>query len=142
MGRRIKTDNSIISVIWDNIFKLETYYHDGEFTIGFKAALVLLIIVFIAIWSITYYNTTKFTKTITVRKVYTRNRRTETGDQYFVVDTDNTVYQVDNLWFKLDFNRADDWSSLVEGHTYKVHGYGKRFSIADMYPTITSVEKV
>ena len=27
------------------------------------------------------------------------------GDQYFVVDTNNIVYKVDNLWFKLDFNR-------------------------------------
>ena len=142
MGRRIKTDNSIISVIWDNMFKLETYYKNGEFTTVFQVTLVLLAIVVLATWNITYYNTTKFTKTITVRKVYTRNRSKDTGDQYFVVDTDNKVYQVDNLWFKLDFNRADDWASLVEGHTYKVHGYGKRFGVADMYPTITSVEKV
>ncbi len=142
MGRRIKTDNSIISTIQNNIFKTETYYYNGEFTTGFKATLGLLIIVALATWNITYYNTTKFTKTITVRKVYTRNRSKDTGDQYFVVDTDNKVYQVDNLWFKLDFNRADDWASLVEGHTYKVHGYGKRVGVADMYPTITSVEKV
>ena len=142
MGRRIKTDNSIISTIQNNIFKTETYYHNGEFTITFKATLALLVIVALAIWSITYYNTTKFTKTITVRKVYTRNRSKNTGDQYFVVDTDNKVYQVDNLWFKLDFNRADDWASLIEGHTYKVSGYGMRFGVADMYPTITSVEKV
>ena len=142
MGRRIKTDNSIISIIWDNIFKLETYYENGEFTIGFQVTLVLLAIVILTTWNIVYYNRTKFTKTITVRKAYTRNRRKDTGDQYFVVDTDNTVYQVDNLWFKWDFNRADDWASLVEGNTYKVHGYGNRFGIADMYPTITSVEQV
>jgi hypothetical protein len=142
MGRRIKTDNSIISTIQNNIFKTETYYKNGEFTITFKATLALFVIGFIAISHITYYNTTKFTKTITVRKVYTRNRSKDTGDQYFVVDTDNIVYQIDNLWFKLDFNRADDWVSLVEGHTYKVSGYGMRFGVADMYPTITSVEKV
>tara|TARA_Y100000768_G_scaffold279004_1_gene214220 strand:- start:620 stop:1048 length:429 start_codon:yes stop_codon:yes gene_type:complete len=142
MGRRIKTDNSIISTIQNYIFKTETYYHNGEFTITFRAILALFVIGIIAIWSITYYNTTKFTKTITVRKVYTRNRNKEIGDQYFVVDTDNIVYQVDNLWFKLDFNRADDWASLIEGHTYKVSGYGMRFGVADMYPTITSVEKV
>lgn len=142
MGRLIKTDNSIISTILNNIFKIETYYKNGEFTIGFQATLALLVIIALVTWNITYYNTTKFTKIITVRKVYTRNRRNETGDQYFVVDTDNIVYQLDNLWFKLDFNRADDWASLVEGHTYKVSGYGKRLGVADMYPTITSVEKV
>ena len=142
MGRRIKTDNSIISTIQNNIFKTETYYKNDEFTITFKATLALFVIGFIAILSITYYNITKFTKTITVRKVYTRNRSKNTGDQYFVVDTDNIVYQVDNLWFKLDFNRADDWASLVEGDIYKVSGYGMRFSVVDMYPTITSVEKV
>ena len=111
MGQCIKTDNSIISVIWDNMFKLETYYKNGEFTTGFgnisiidNSSLYKHGILFIII-------------TITVRKVYTRNRSKDTGDQYFVVDTDNKVYQVDNLWFKLDFNRADDWASLVEGHT-------------------------
>ena len=139
MGRRIKTDSN---TIWDNIFRIETYYNNGEFTPGFSIILFILLIGGFATWNIVYYNRTHFTKTITVRKAYTRNRRKNTGDQYFVIDTDNIVYQVDNLWFKGDFNRADDWASLVEGNTYKVYGYGTRFGFFDMYPIITSVEKI
>ena len=142
MGRRIKTDNSIISTIQNNIFKTKTFYRNGDFTEIFYIILFILLLVIFVIWDIIYYNITKFTKIITVRKVYIRNRNKNIGDQYFVVDTDSTLYQINNLWFKLDFNRADDWASLVEGNTYKVHGYGMRFGVADMYPKITSVEKV
>ena len=142
MSRRIKTDNSIISNVRNNIFKLKTYYNNGEFTIFFWLLLLIIFVVFSLLWRLIYYNITNFTKIITVRKVYTRNRNNHIGDQYFVVDTDNIIYQVDNLWFKLDFNRADDWANLIEGHTYKVYGYGMRFSFADMYPKIISVEKV
>ncbi len=142
MGRRIKTNNSIISTIQKNIFKIETYYKDNEFTIIFYIISFILLVVGFLIRKIVYVNTTKFTKTITVRKVYTRNRKKNIGDEYFVVDTNNTIYQVGNLWYKLDFNRADDWVSLVEGQTYKVHGYGKRYGFADMYPIIYSIEKV
>ena len=103
-------------------------------------AFIVILIVFFS--NLVYYIYYSFTKTITVRKTYTRNRSRGIGDEYFVITTDNVVYKIDNNWFRLDFNRADDWANLIEDQTYKVQGYGFRVSFLDMYPKIYSIEKV
>ena len=48
-----------------------------------------------------------FTKTITVRKTYTRNRSRNTGDEYFVITTDNVVYKNSNTSLKADTVKID-----------------------------------
>tara|TARA_B100001250_G_scaffold411226_1_gene439414 strand:- start:1678 stop:2097 length:420 start_codon:yes stop_codon:yes gene_type:complete len=135
-----KLDTNIVSTIWEHMFKLDTYYYEGQFTTTFYVVLLIAFMIIAISFRIIYYNFTRFTRTITVHKTYTRNRTK--GDSYFVVDINNTVYQVDNLWFKLDFNRADDWVSLEEGNTYKVDGYGVRMDFMDMYPIINSIKKI
>ena len=124
------------------MFELSTYYYKGDFTITFYVTIFIIIILIIISRDFLYYMYFGFTKTITVRKTYTRNRSRNIGDEYFVITTDNVVYKIDNLWFKLDFNRADDWANLIKNQTYKVNGYGFRLSALDMYPKIYSIEKV
>ena len=124
------------SVNWDKIFIWDTLFNKDFF-------IVILLIAVVIIWNVVwiiYYLSTKFTTNITVRKTYTRNRYR--SDDYFVVDINNIIYKVDNLWFILDFNRADEWANLEEGKTYKINGYGKRIDFMDKYPTIYSIEQM
>lgn len=99
----------------------------------------LIIIGFLILSSFIYPLATTFEKTITIKKKYTRNRGRK-GDSYFVVDNNNTIYQVNNLLYNLDFNRAEDWNLLEEGKTYKIKSYGFRMGFLDMYPTISSIK--
>ena len=106
----------------------------------------LYIIVFVVILAIILikqpiiYHLTKFEKTITIKEKYIRYRRKSSN--YNVVDTDGNIYKMGNLWFKFDFNRADDYAMIDEGKTYKVKGYGYRFGFFDAYQTIYSYEQV
>ena len=100
--------------------------------------LLLLIILSSVIFNILLYYTTHFEKTITIKDKYTRYRRH--GSNYNVVDENNNVYQVGNVWFKLDFNRAEDFAKLEKGKKYKVEGYGIRVPMIDMYKNIYQVD--
>ena len=100
--------------------------------------IILLILLSSVIFNIVLYYTTHFEKTITIKDKYTRYRRH--GSNYHVVDTDNNIYQIGNVWFKLDFNRAEDFTKLEIGKKYKVEGYGIRVPVADMYKNIYKVD--
>lgn len=55
---------------------------------------------------------------------------------------DGTVYNVgNNLWF-WKWKSVELWDSLVVGQTYTVLSYGRRFPIADLFPTIMQINKV
>ena len=89
---------------------------------------------FITILNIAIYFLTHFNKKITVKNKYIRYRRK--GSAYHIVDTNGDIYQVGNVWFKGDFNRAEDYNEIELGKTYNVKGYGFRLGILDMYKTI------
>ena len=87
---------------------------------------IFFVAVFIigAITNIALWKSTQFEKTITVSEKYIRARkRTST---YHVVDETGENYKLDNVWFKGDFNRADEYGILKSGESFKVKGYGKR----------------
>ena len=44
------------------------------------------------------------------------------------------------VWFKFDYNRAEDYERIEINKTYKVKGYGIRVPILDMYKTIYHTE--
>ena len=111
----------------------------GEATPFTYFKLVLCIFLFIILINIIYYNVTYFEKTVFIKKKYLRTRGRE-GDWYMIVDNENNIYRVQNLWWKFDFNRAEDYNILEEGNSFKVKGYGIRFGALDMYPNIYSVE--
>ena len=104
-----------------------------------KFNVILFILILAAIiFNIVLYYTTHFEKTITIKDKYTRYRRHSSN--YHVVDTDNNIYQVGNVWFKLDFNRAEDFAKLEKGKKYKVEGYGIRVPMIDMYKNIYQID--
>ena len=99
-----------------------------------------IIFIFIAILSllinlIIYPFLTQFERTIKIKKKYIRARG-RYGDSYLKVDNNNNIYQVNNLVYNLDFNRAEDWNILEPNQTYKIKGYVFRVGFLNMYPTI------
>jgi hypothetical protein len=103
------------------------------------AFLVTIIVIAFLVPVITYYMT-QFEKVITIKDKYTRYRRR--GSNYNIVDANGHIYQVDNLWFKGDFNRSNDYVALAVGGTYRVKGYGYRFGMMDSYQKIYAFEEV
>ena len=116
-----------------NFFKGKNNY--SHYLLILLAFLLLTVIVDIAL-----YLTTYFEKEITVSNKYVRTTRR--SSRYHVVDQNDENYRINNLWFKGDFNRGDDYGLLKEAGTYKVKGYGIRVPILNMYKNIYSVEKV
>ena len=82
------------------------------------------------------YAFTGFEKKITIKEKYIRYRK---GSNYNIVSTDNEIYQINNLWFKGDFNRAEDYAKIEVGKTYNVKGYGIRVGFLNMYKTIYEI---
>ena len=96
--------------------------------------LVIAFLVISFIGGIIYQVTTGFSKQITIKNTYTRlSGRTM---WYMVADTQGNLFRVGNLWWKADFNEADDWANLQIGKSYTVRGYGIRIPALGWYPTI------
>jgi len=83
-----------------------------------------------------FYNST-FEKDIVVKEKYNRYRSKSTD--YFVVATDNTIYNVVDVWWKGEFDQADDYAKLDAGKTYRVKGYGIRVPFLGMYHKIYDI---
>ena len=138
----------IIDTIKESMFKMDTYYKDDNFTVIFYIVAFTILIVGLMSYTLIYYYFTNFTRTITVLNTYklsdtyTSSRTMFPQKIYFVVDINNTVYVSGNLWFKSYFNKIDNWTSLENGNTYKVYGYGVRDEFFNMYPIIYSIEKI
>jgi|TARA_B100001093_G_C26140106_1_gene722948 hypothetical protein len=99
--------------------------------------IIIAIIVLFLIFNIVLYFGTNFTKDIKIKDKYIRYRRR--GSNYNIVDSEGNIYQVNNVWFKGDFNRAEDYQLLEKGKTYNVTGYGIRIPMLDMYPNIYKI---
>ena len=102
----------------------------------------ILIIVFL-LSNIINYIFNEFEKTIAIKDKYIYNTYGRYGSSTFynVVDTNNSIYNVVNVWFIGDFNRVEDYNLMNKGDTYKVKGYGFRVDFLGWYPTIYNVQK-
>lgn len=86
------------------------------------------------------YSTTKYTKEITVKEKFQRFVKRST--KYLIVDENDTIYNMANIWWKFDYNKSDDWVRMKEGMKYKVKGYGFRFPALSWYPNIYEYEQL
>ncbi len=111
-----------------------------SFMFKLLVSIFILSVVIGLITTIVLYNTSSFEKVVEVKEKYIRYRRRSSN--YHVVDTDDNIYQIGNLWFKGDFDRAEDYAKLKVGSKYKVKGYGYRVPLLDMYKKIYHLEKV
>ena len=99
----------------------------------------IIILIIILVLPLILYFTSKFETEITISEKYIRYRRNSSN--YNIVDIKGVIYKIGNLWFKGDFNRADDYAKIKEGKTYLVKGYGIRVPIIDWYKTIYEIKE-
>lgn len=92
--------------------------------------------------------TTRFTKTITVRKTYTgleddsTSQYTNIHVTYNVVATNGEIYDVVNSLWLWSWDKSAIWAKLKPGKTYTVHGYGYYIGMLDWHPCIVHVDDV
>jgi hypothetical protein len=109
----------------------------------FTIFILILIIVFLLSNLINYiYNGFEITITIKDKYIYTTYSRYSSSPNYVIVDTNNNIYNIDDVWFIGDFNDAEDYNSIKIGQTYKVQGYGFRLNFLKLYPTIYKITPV
>ena len=101
---------------------------------------VIALIIGRLIYDLIVYHFTKFEKIITIEEKYTRYRKK--ASNYNVVDTEGNIYKIDNLWFKFDYNRGDDYVKIKVGKKYKVKGYGFRAGFLHSYKKIYELKEV
>ena len=91
-----------------------------------------------------YYIKTKFEKTITISKKYKllNSENNDYDDILKIVDTNNNIYNITNLFFKLDFNKEDDYKLLEIGKKYHVKGYGIENEALGLYRNVYEVHKL
>ena len=59
-----------------------------------------------------------------------------------MVDSEDNIYNITNLFFKLDFNKEEDYKTLELGKKYFVKGYGIENSELGLYKNIHEVHKL
>jgi len=96
-----------------------------------------LILIFI---QVIFYFILGFENIITIKDKYVVSGN-KSGIFYYIVDNNNSIYKVENVWFLGDFNKAEDYNSINKGDTYKVKGYGFRNDMLSIYPTIYNITK-
>jgi hypothetical protein len=96
----------------------------------------IILVIFSLSISLILYKFTNFEKIIIVRDKYIRPT---SGSNYNIVDTDGNIYQIDNLWFRFDYNRAEDYAKIILNEKYIVNGYGFRSGFLNSYKKIYSV---
>jgi hypothetical protein len=101
--------------------------------------IIVVILSFVA--SIFKFFFMSFEKDITVKDKYTEagNR---SSIKYFIIDTNNNIYNVDNVWFIGDFNKAEDYNMIEKGGNYKVKGNGLRVDWLGWFPMIYKIRKL
>ena len=102
-----------------------------------------ILIIVLLLSNIINYIFNGFEKTITIKDkyIYNTNAKYSSSTIYNIVDTNNSIYNVDNVWFIGDFNEAEDYNLMNKGETYKVKGYGFRVDFLGWYPTIYNIQK-
>jgi len=99
---------------------------------GIKFILIILFIIIII--NIAYVFFSKFQKTITVKNKYTTS--TNNNIIYTIVDSENNIYTIENVWFFADFDKAQNYNSININSKYNVTGYGYTLNMLSIYPSI------
>ena len=106
--------------------------------------LFILIILIPICFKYLYYFKTKFEITITIKNKYKSFNSPENDyDDVLIIEaTNGNSYYVTNLFFKLDFNKEQDYKNLEIGKTYKLKGYGIKNRIFEKQNIYEIVEKI
>lgn len=131
-------------IVIEILSKILGNLNNSENIVGSFFKLCFLIIIIPICLKYLYYVKTKFEKTITIKKKYKHLNSPENDydDILKVVDSENNIYNITNLFFKLDFNKEEDYKTLESGNKYFVKGYGVENSGLGLYKNIYEVHKL
>lgn len=87
------------------------------------------------------FNFTNFEKNIIIKEKYLCNFN-KNSNYYMIVDKTNTIYEINNIWWKLDFKKAEKWNMIEVNNTYKIKGHGIRNGLFNIYPKIYYITKI
>ena len=115
---------------------LISLFHNNP--ISYVIIISFLIYIFI---NVIFYFIFGFENIITIKDKYVVSRY-KGGIIYYIVDSNNNIYEIDNVWFLADFNKAEDYNLINKGEQYKVKGYGFRADFLGLYPSIYNITKI
>lgn len=69
-----------------------------------------------------------------------KDRITKTDTSYYLIYTDQGVYENTDCWVCLKFASSNVYGNLRIGETYKLKLYGWRIPIISMYPNIWEIK--
>ena len=104
----------------------------------------VLIVVIPIVIKYLYYLKTMFEIKITIKDKYKQFNSPENDydDLLIIQDTNGNKYNVTNLFFKLDFNKEEDYRNFEIGKTYKVKGYGVKNLLSQNLNIYEIIEKI
>lgn len=105
-----------------------------------RFTIVIIVLVLFLILTMIFQLGSAFEKEIKIAKKYTTIGGVRYPVTYYmIVTTDGAIYQVSNVWWRADFNNAEDWNNMNIGNTYRVKGWGYRIPFFGMYPNIYKI---
>lgn len=107
-------------------------HYTDLFFIGFIIILPILFFVF--------QQKTKFKKTIKIKSKYIEP--TSKNSSYMILTNNNEIFKIENSLFWSAFDRAERWNSIESDHDYEVEGYGIRYPLLNMYPSIIFIDEI
>jgi len=110
---------------------------------GFLAFLILiisLIVIVIGISATNYYHS-RFTREVTVERIWIKRSGSST-DKYLFSDTNGNVYEITDSTLLWLFDASDRWTKIEEGKTYRIEFIGWRSHFWSWYPNAIKIEEI
>ena len=98
---------------------------------------ILFIFLFIILLILIF---TRFEKEITVKSKYTIHSSFGKS-KYYIVDTNNNVYQITDNLLLFQFNKKNNYDLININQKYKIIGYSFRINSLKIYPKIYDLKK-
>ena len=98
---------------------------------------LLFIVLFIILLILIF---TRFEKEITVKFKYTIHSSFGKS-KYYIVDTNNNVYQITDNLLLFQFNKKNNYDLININQKYKIIGYSFRINSLKIYPKIYDLKK-
>ncbi len=104
-----------------------------------ESNIFLFLILFAILFIIIYF--TRFEKEITIKSKYVIRTLFGKG-KYYIIDTNNNSYVINNISFSFNLNQNDKYNLLNINEKYKIYGYGFRINYLKIYPKIYDLKKI
>ena len=99
---------------------------------------LLFIVLFIILLILIF---TRFEKEITVKSKYTIHSSFGKS-KYYIVDTNNNVYQITDNLLLFQFNKKNNYDLVNINQKYKIIGYSFRINSLKIYSKIYDLKKI